>query len=58
MKVAVRLIKDRDLDVIRVEVYKDKDMADRHRYDDFYSETIECDVIDNIILTKTMDCDG
>ena len=59
MKVAVRLYKDRELDVIQVKVFKSKEVADTiDGYDDFYSQTIECDVLDNIILTKTMDCES
>ena len=43
--VFVRLIRDRDIDVIAVEVYKTKDAAERNGLDDFYTTTEEYGVI-------------
>ena len=48
MKVAIRITKDRALDIIDIKVYKNKDVADEvDGYDDFYSDTYEREVIEN-----------
>jgi ABC-type uncharacterized transport system auxiliary subunit len=44
--VFVRLIRDRDMDVVAVEVYTTKEAAERSGYDDFYTTTEEYGVME------------
>lgn len=52
MKVWIRLIRDRDMDVVDIEVYKSKHALEEHGYDDFYSSSFVREVKKSI--TKEM----